>query len=149
MFPVSALRRVPAAPLVPVLWQRWVLLLLGPQDTLGTKVPQGGGIGLLRVHMERPALRTRLFGSAQDPACWGDGALAKGPISLAPQVGVLHGQGQRHRLVPQATGLRPWVSGRAGACDGDAGSRQESSVATTSSQAQGGCDPSSTVLRSK
>lgn len=94
--------------------------------------------------MERPALRTRLFGSAQDPACWGgDGALAEGPISLAPQVGVLHGQGQRHRLVPQATGLRPWVSGRAGACDGDAGSRQESSVATTSSQPQGGCDPSS------
>lgn len=71
----------------------WVLLLLGPQDTLGTKVPQGGGIAPLRAHVERPALRTRLFGSAQDPACCGGtGLCPRDPSAWPPRWGFSMGK---------------------------------------------------------
>lgn len=65
----------------------WVLLLPGPRDALGTTVPQGGGIAPLRVHMERPALTTRLFGSAQDLAHRGGQGSGRGDCQPRPPWG--------------------------------------------------------------
>lgn len=108
MFPVPALCRGPAALLVsvtavgPSLVR--VRLLLGPWDSLGIRVPQGGGIAPLQVHVERLVLTMRLFSSAQDLARSGD--LSEGAVSLGPLGGVHPGQSQQQRLDLQAAALR-------------------------------------------